>query len=134
MLLWSEFEQKVSFHYNAQNGNVFFILKLISTMAKKKDYAIYGHSDPDLGRNTSFSWDTHIQNLMILEQVVTSRTGFFLIWPYHLTWRSQWSDFNVRHTVYTSCTSWQSLMLGMIAFKLWSGHEVDRRTDMIATP
>jgi hypothetical protein len=59
-----------------------------------------------------------------------SRTGFFLIWSYHLTQRSQWPDFKVRHTVYQSCTSWQRLMtLGMIVFKLWSGHEADRWTD-----
>jgi hypothetical protein len=114
----------------------FFILRLIFTRAKKKKvYSIYGHiiliighSDPDLGHDTSFSWDTHCDIWWFF--LVTSRTGFFLIWPYHLTQRSQWPDFKVRHTVYPSCTSWQSLMtLGMIVFKLWSGHEADRRTD-----
>jgi hypothetical protein len=62
--------------------------------------------------------------------LITSRTGFFHIWPDHLTRRSQWPDFKLKHTVFPRCTNWQSLMtLSMKVFKLWSGHEVDRRTD-----
>jgi hypothetical protein len=52
--LWSEFDQEVSFHYTAQNGNVFFYSETHIYKGQKIGYAIYGHiilirghSDPD---------------------------------------------------------------------------------------
>ena len=56
------------FHFTTINKMALFFLFWDSYLqGPKKVYSIYGHiiliighSDPDLGRDTSFSWDTHI--------------------------------------------------------------------------
>jgi hypothetical protein len=140
--LWSEFEQEVSFHYNKQNGNVFLFWDSY-LQGPKKVYSIYGHiilmsQWPWFrARHIVFMRYTDLPNLIILEQVV------FSLWV--------WQDFPLfGHIILLEGHSDSILKcdtsstwavpadrvgpLGMIVFKLWSGQEVDRWTDMIAIP